>query len=140
MGGHTEYTSAYFHQIEDHHSSCWCGAGDARYPFLTPAFLTTGLKAIKNQNPPNKPKLEILPYAVHFLYGFKYNPVYDMEFAFPVSVDDTEHGFDILLDAIRYVLSELEEASKPGIQASILHLGQLYLASKCNALGIAPFS
>lgn len=92
----------------------------ARYPFLTPAYLAAGFKAIKKENPPNEPKLETLPYAVHFRYGLKFAPVYDMEFAFPITLDDTEHGFDTFLNAIKFVITELEEASKPGEMTSIL--------------------
>ena len=85
----------------------------SRYPFLVPAYLAAGFKTIKAANPPGSPKLEELPYAIHFRYGLKYATVYDMEFAFPVSIDRPD-GFKTFLDAIDIVVTESEEAAKPG--------------------------
>ena len=82
-----------------------------RYPFLVPAYLSTGFKMIKAAD---EPKLMELPYAIHFRYGLKYATVYDMEFAFPVSIDKPD-GFKTFLDAIHFVVNELEKAAnKPG--------------------------
>ena len=86
----------------------------SRYPFLVPAYLAAGFKIIKSANPPDKPQLEQLPYAIHFRYGLKYATVYDMEFAFPVNFNDSEHGFDIFLKAIDEVVKEIADAAKPG--------------------------
>ena len=85
-----------------------------RYPFLVPAYLAAGFKVIKSANPDDKPHLEELPYAIHFRYGLKYATVYDMEFAFPVNFNDTEHGFDVFIEAIDIVVKAIAEAAKPG--------------------------
>lgn len=91
----------------------------ARYPFLVPAYLSTGFKAIKGANPPEGPKLEQLPYAIHFLYGIKYTPANAMEFAFPVDIDRPD-GFDILLKAIDIVVEAVADAAKPGEALDLL--------------------
>ena len=85
-----------------------------RYPFLVPAYLAAGFKVIKAANPDDKPQLEQLPYAIHFRYGLKYATVYDMEFAFPVNFNDSEHGFDAFLSAIHAVVDEIADAAKGG--------------------------
>ena len=85
-----------------------------RYPFLAPAYLAAGFKIIKEANPDNKPQLEELTYAIHFRYGLKFATVYDMEFAFPVDFNDSEHGFDVFIKAIDIVVNAITDAAKPG--------------------------
>ena len=85
----------------------------ARYPFLVPAYLSAGFNVIKGSNPADEPKLEQVPYAIHFLYGIKYTTAYDMEFAFPVDIDKPD-GFDVLLKAVHIVVDAVADAAKPG--------------------------
>lgn len=85
----------------------------ARYPFLVPAYLSAGFNVIKGANPADEPKLEQVPYAIHFLYGLKYTSAYDMEFAFPVDIDKPD-GFDVLLKAIHIAVDAVADAAKPG--------------------------
>lgn len=92
----------------------------ARYPFLVPAYLSQGFKVIKGANP-TEPKLEQLPYAIHFLYGLKYTTAYDMEFAFPVDIDKPD-GFDVLLKAVHIAVEAVADAAKPGEAWQLSHL------------------
>ena len=91
----------------------------AKYPFMTPAYLSQGFKVMKATHPPDKPKLEQLPYAIHFLYGLDFNPVNDMEFAFPVDFERPD-GFDCFLQAIDVVVEELSNAAKPCEELDLL--------------------
>ena len=84
-----------------------------RYPFLAPAYLAAGFKIIKEANPDDKPQLKELPYAIHFRYGLKFATVYDMEFAFPVDFNDSEHGFDVFIKAIDIVVNAITDAARP---------------------------
>ena len=91
----------------------------AKYPFMTPAYLSQGFKVVKATHPPDKPKLEQLPYAIHFMYGLDFNPVNDMEFAFPVDFKRPD-GFDCFLQAIDVVVEELSKAAKPCEELNLL--------------------
>ena len=57
-------------------------------PFLVPAILATGFKMTKEAQPPDT--LQELPFAIHFRYGVSLAPVYDMEFAFPITLYSKE--------------------------------------------------
>ena len=86
----------------------------SRYPFLVPAYMTFAHKTIKATNPPGK-NLEQLPYAIHFRYGLKYAAAYNMmEFAFPVNMNDPDHGFDKLIEALDVVVKEVADAARLG--------------------------
>ena len=59
---------------------------------------------------------ETLPHAVHFRCGATRALVYDnMEFAFPLTINDDQNGFNTLLKAVKVVIEEAEKASNSEI-------------------------
>ena len=84
-----------------------------RYPQLIPVIGANSLDIIRRNQ---EEKIhEELPYAIHFRYGITLAPVYDMEFAFPLTIDDDQNGFDTLLKAVKIVIEETERAAEGGI-------------------------
>ena len=121
---HTQHVHAHNHRWEkvqaklvDTISSTFVGELGSplisRYPFLVPAYMAFAHKTIKATNPPGK-SLEQLPYAIYFHYGIDYSPAYDMEFAFPVNMNDPDHGFDKLFKALDVVVNEVADAARQG--------------------------
>lgn len=92
---------------------------------MTPAYLSQGFKVIKKTHPSDEPKLETLPYAIHFLYGLNFTPVNDMEFAFPVDFERAD-GFDHLIKAIEIVVDEVSKAAKPCEELDLMYNDQLW--------------
>ena len=84
-----------------------------RYPQLIPVINAQSLNIVKTSL--DEEVHEELPHAVHFRYGITLAPVYDMEFAFPLTIDDDQNGFDTLLTAVKIVVEEAEKAAKGGI-------------------------
>ena len=55
---------------------------------------------------------EKLPHAIHFRCGATKESVYDnMEFAFPLTINDDQNGFNTLLKAVKVVIEQVEKAS-----------------------------
>lgn len=81
-----------------------------RYPQLIPMVGAQSLDIIKTGL--EDEIHEELPHAIHFRFGITLAPVYDMEFAFPITLDDDKNGFDILLKAVKLVVEETEKAAK----------------------------
>jgi len=82
----------------------------ANYPQFVPVVGGISLDLLKGNL--SAQVHEELPYAVHFRYGVSIAPVYDMEFAFPLTLDDDEHGFDKLFEAVQYVVDETQKAAE----------------------------
>ena len=60
-----------------------------KLPCITPLFLTLGFQAIKLQYGELQPEQVVKqPWAVHYRDGIDLMPVYDMEFAFPVDINN----------------------------------------------------
>ena len=90
-----------------------------RYPLLIPVLGSKSLDIIKRDQ---KDEIhEELPYAIHFRYGITLSPVYDMEFAFPLTIDDDQNGFDTLLKAVKTVVEEVEQAARGGILGILIN-------------------
>ena len=91
-----------------------------RYPQLIPLIGASSLDIIrKNQE---EEVHEELPHAIHFRYGITLAPVYDMEFAFPLTIDGDQNGFDTLVKAVKIVVEEAEKAAKGGILGNLASL------------------
>ena len=58
----------------------------AQHSFLIPAAIGSVLDRIKSSNP--ETTIERLPYAIHYRFGVKFTPLYNLEFAFPCDLDD----------------------------------------------------
>ena len=84
-----------------------------RYPQLIPLIGANSLDIIRRNQ--EEEIHEELPHAIHFRYGITLAPVYDMEFAFPLTIDDDQNGFDTLLKAVKIVVEETEKAARGGI-------------------------
>ena len=85
-----------------------------RYPQLIPVIGSISLGIIRRNQ--EEEIHEELPHAIHFRYGITLAPVYDiMEFAFPLTIDDDQNGFDTLLKAVKIVVEEVEQAARGGI-------------------------
>ena len=92
----------------------------SRYPALTPAILSFGFKMTQDANPALPEKIP-LPYAIHFRFGVSLATVYDMEFAFPFSIHNTDdHYFDNVLKAIDCVVTH-SETSAHGKSSLVTH-------------------
>ena len=90
-----------------------------RYPQLIPVIGSTSLGIIRRNQ--EEEIHEELPHAIHFRYGITLAPVYDiMEFAFPLTIDDDQNGFDTLLKAVKIVVEEVEQAARGGILGNML--------------------
>ena len=85
----------------------------SHYPAFIPAMLAAGFQSIKKQN--EGTTIEPLLYAIHFRFGVNLVPVYDMEFAFPVTLDDGPRGFKTLLDAVRIVVDLTQRHAQFGM-------------------------
>ena len=91
-----------------------------QYPQLIPVFGANSIAIIKGGH--EEEVHEEIPYAIHFRYGITLAPVYDMEFAFPLTLDDDQNGFDTLLKAVKFVVEEAEKAARGGILGIIIAL------------------
>ena len=82
-----------------------------RYPAIIPAFVAGSFNLFKQREPEGEIKQE-LPHAIHFRYGISEAPVYDMEFAFAFNLEDDGSSFEVVLEAMRYVVEETEKEAK----------------------------
>ena len=82
-----------------------------RYPAIIPAFVAGSFNLLKQRQPEGE-IIEELPHAIHFRHGISEAPVYDMEFAFAFNLDDDGSSFEVVLEALRYVVEETEKEAK----------------------------
>lgn len=92
----------------------------AKCSLLTPAIMGSSLKTIKEKNPPET-TYEPMPFGIHFRYGITLGPVYDMEFGFPLCLEETtdpdnpykdDETIDHLMEAMKYVVEESKKSSE----------------------------
>lgn len=99
-----------------------------RYPQFVPVLGSVSLDLLKQNIPAQLD--EELPYAIHYRYGISLAPVYDMEFAFPINLDDDENGFQLLIEAVQFVVKEAQKEAEGNLllcqrYVNILYIGKI---------------
>ena len=75
---------------------------------LTPAIFANAHDLVKKTNSPGE-TYEQIPFGIHYRFGINLEPVYVMEFGFPLNLkDDNDPLYKNLIEAMRYVV-ELSE-------------------------------
>ncbi|XP_011410297.1 PREDICTED: uncharacterized protein LOC105316795 [Amphimedon queenslandica] len=85
-----------------------------RFKTLTPAIISNAVSFIKMENPPGT-TYEPMTNAIHFHFGISLGPFYDMEFGFPINLDNLDDQyFSNFMTAMRFVVDKSKEYSAKG--------------------------
>lgn len=84
------------------------GAIQAMFPQLTPFALAIGFQGVKFQYEQQADEIVRTPWAVHYRDGIDLMPVQDIEFAFPIDINNPI----VAVKAIRAVMKITKEHAK----------------------------
>lgn len=101
-----------------------------RYKTLTPAIISNAVSFIKTENPPGT-TYEPMTSAIHFHFGLSLGPFYDMEFGFPINLDNLDDEyFSKFMNAMRFVVDKSKEYSAS--ELCKYSYNSLYAMSSCT--------